>query len=167
MRSFKIEDTKSFMSALLLHDAFYGFELAEGEIVTFISCRIDGRYRREYFDDTSSAEAENLLSAGLFTPWKLMQPHVYGMVRGRHTPLKLHLVLRLSDRQSSDFISSFSIDPEALSGLYLNILYDHSSVSLTSGISLKIFTTDKAAEHAWDDRVEMLLRDTKLPFSLL
>ena len=167
MRSYKIEDVKSFMSALLLHDAFDGFDVVEGDIVTFISTHIDGRFHKEYFDTADAGDDPENPSAPLYASWKQIQPHVYDMVRGKHTPLKIRLVLRLSDKNSSGFISSFSIDPDMLAGLFLNILYENGTVTLTSGISLRIFTTDKSAEHSWDDTAQELLQGAGLPFTSL
>ena len=38
--------------------------------------------------------------------------------------------------------------------LFLNVVYEHETLSVTTGTSLKIFTLDKTLEQVWDDTVK-------------
>ena len=180
MQALQIQDTRSFMSALLLKDAFCRFDVAEAQIVTFASFQIDGQYHKGYLSDEEEGQLffsdsedepgnseETAAGKTRFIPWQMLQPHVHDLIRGKHTPLKIRLVLRLKDAEAAAFLAPFHISENDLGGLYLNILYENSTVTCTSGLSLKIFTTDRTEQHAWDEYIQKLLHDASLPYTNL
>ena len=46
--------------------------------------------------------------------------------------------------------------------MYLNLNYDGTRLTCTTGISLKLFTMDKTLEKAWDDAAQKKLLELEL-----
>ena len=154
------------MQKLLTSELFDAFETTEGSLTTFASFHVDGAFRSEYFDSSS----EETLSDHVHTPWKLLRPFFYELIRGKYPPLKFRLIFRYPDHLMKDlpFLSStldIPLSYEDVNGLYLTITYEQKKVRLITGCSLKVFTLDKKTEHGWDDYICSLLRRIQIPFS--
>jgi predicted fused transcriptional regulator/phosphomethylpyrimidine kinase len=61
--------------------------------------------------------------------------------------------------------SSFTEDD--ISGVFLNIRYQNQLLSLTTGISYKIFSVDKTLDAEWDRLVKQFLKQHEISFSEL
>ena len=158
MRSYQIQDIKDFMKKLLIGETFDGFLLSEASIMTYATFRIDGGFHPEYL---SSAEAELLTAeqAG-FTLWKRVRPFFFDLTKGKNTPLGFHIVFRLAPHNVERLIaqSGLSVRAEDVDGLFLNIRFDGTALSCTSGTSLRVFSPDRSLEHAWDEMLERFFR---------
>lgn len=165
MRSYQIQDIRDFMKKLLMQDTFDTFLLSEASITTYASFHIDGKFHPEYL---STAESEQLDAekAG-FALWRRVRPFFFELTRGKNTPLNFRIVFRLAPYNIERLIrqTGVSLGAGDVDGLFLNILYDGSSLNCVSGVSLKIFSLDKSLEHAWDDMLEKFFRQKGVPFS--
>lgn len=154
LRSYQIQDIKDFMKKLLIGGAFDAFLLAEASITTYATFQIDGTFHPDYL---SSAEAE-LLEAEQsgYTLWQRVRPFFFELTRGKNTPLRFRIVLRLAPANVGRLIAQtgVSVRAEDVGGLFLNIHFDGTALTCTSGASLRIFTLDKTLEHAWDKALE-------------
>lgn len=158
MRSYQIQGIKDFMQKLLIAETFDGFLLSEASITTYATFQIDGSFHPEYL---SSAEAE-LLSAEQagFALWRRVRPFFFDLTKGKNTPLRFRIVFRLAPHNVERLVaqSGVSLRPEDVDGLFLNIRFDGSALACTSGASLRVFSLDKALEHAWDEMLERFFR---------
>ena len=160
MRSFTILETRPFMSMLFAGALFHDFEVVEADIVTFAAIHVDGTFYPEYYDqEDTSQEEQPAESQKRFIPWSRLQPYAFELIRGKHTPVRLKLVLRLPDILTEQFLqqSSLPFSPADIAGLYLNITYDREHVVCISGLSTRLFTMDQSLTYAWDEKVRDLL----------
>lgn len=164
MRSYAIQDIRSFMKKLLIGDTFDTFLLSEASITTFATFHLDGTFHPDFF---STGEAEQITTEQCgYTLWKRVRPFFFELNKGKNTPLSFHIVFRLAPHNVSQLIrqSGISLQEEDVDGLFLNIRYDGSSVTCISGTSLRIFSLDKTLERAWDDMLEKFFRQKEIPF---
>jgi len=166
MRSFQIENIKTFMEQLLLRDAFDGFELVSASVTTFAAFTIDGRRQKNYSayatagtgsgsgrsagsnEDPGTPAAAGAPSVS-FVPWPMIRPAILGLIRGHVRPENMKLVLKLSP----DSPAAASVDPAHQADLFLNILYDGTHLECRSGLSLAVFTLDRSLTEAWDSHI--------------
>lgn len=158
MRSYQIQDIKDFMRKLLITETFDGFLLSEASITTYATFQIDGSFHPEYL---SSAEAEllNAEQSG-FALWRRVRPFFFDLTKGKNTPLRFRIVFRLAPHNVERLIEQAGVlvRAEDVDGLFLNIHFDGTALSCTSGASLRIFSLDKSLEHAWDEMLERFFR---------
>lgn len=145
MIALKITDTKDFMTKLLAADTFDTFLFSEGTVTTFTTFAMDGTWHPEFFGEKEHTPLT----------WKLMRPVIYSLVRGKHTPIQMRIVLKLADYNVESLLrqSGLSLASEQVDGLFLNLNYGKDEVSVTTGTSLKIFTLDRSLDRIWDDMV--------------
>ncbi len=164
MRSYQIQDIKDFMKKLLIGEAFDAFLLAEASITTYATFRIDGSFHPEYL---GSAEAE-LLEAEQsgYALWRRVRPFFFELTKGKNPPLSFRIVLRLAPVNVAQLIarSGVSVRAEDVDGLFLNVHFDGTTLTCVSGTSLRVFTLDKALEHAWDEALERFFRKEGISF---
>ena len=165
MIALQIQDIKSFMSKLLLSQAFDNFLLVEGTITTYNTFRIDGRLHREFFSDEETAEKS--LQNRKFSLWKEVKPFCLELIRGKRTPLGFQFTFQLSRENTKKLLASSgitSIQAENIAGLLLNIRYDKSALNIITATNLNLFTLDKSLEHAWDDMLKRFLKQQEISF---
>ena len=75
------------------------------------------------------------------------------MIKGSRTPLAMKIVLMLAPHNVERFLEKYNIpmNSDQISGLYLNLRYEHNELSISSGTALTVFTLDKTVEHMWDE----------------
>jgi hypothetical protein len=61
--------------------------------------------------------------------------------------------------------SSFSADD--VTGVFLNIRYQNQMLTLTTGVSYRIFSTDRTLDGEWDRLVKVFLRQHDIAFTEL
>lgn len=47
-------------------------------------------------------------------------------------------------------------------GLFFNVRYDNKKLTLTSGVSMRMFTMDKSLEQFWEQRLEGFLKQAEI-----
>ena len=78
MIALKILDLRRFMSAFLTGDTFDGFQLLEGQITTFCTFQIDGRWQESFFSRDSKdpdSEEEAGEAPVRYTPWSSLKEY--------------------------------------------------------------------------------------------
>jgi hypothetical protein len=152
------------MKKLLIGDTFDTFLLREASITTFAAFQIDGRFHPEYLHD-SEAETAPAEQCGLVL-WKRIRPFFFDLTRGRNTPLSFRIVFRLAPHNVEALLaqSGIAMRTEDVDGLFLNLSFDGSTLTCTSGTSLNVFSLDKTLDHAWDSMLEKFFRQKEIPF---
>ena len=160
MHSIEIQDIRTFMGKLFTTECFDSFLAVEGDVTTFCRFKIDGTRMQDFFDTDPLAES----GADPFVPWGLLRPRFFALIKGKRSPLSLRLTLKLNRKDTIAFLSGshLPLKAEEVSGLLLNIHFSSHSLTITSGISLTVFTLDKSAEHLWDDYVCAFLKKNLL-----
>ena len=87
----------------------------------------------------------------------------------KKTPSKFHFSfqLPLSDTEQLLEQSQSSLTKNDVSGLFLHIRYDGSSLSCITGTSYQIFSLDKTLDHAWDQKIQSFFAQSQIAFDLL
>ena len=76
-----------------------------------------------------------------FSLWKEVKPFCYSVIRGKKAPLSFKIVLQFSPNKTAALLqsSAFSISPELITGLYLNLQYKNKTLLCITGTSMKTF----------------------------
>ena len=160
MRAFQILDVKPFMAKLLIQNMFDPFLLSEFTMNTFTKFQINGKLNQDFF---SSDELE-AMNRRAYVKWQEVKPFAYSIVKGNKTPLSFHITLMLSQEQKASVVknSGVAIRLEDISGLYLHIKYENSTLFIITGLGLTTFTLDKSLETAWGEQVANFLRKNEI-----
>lgn len=145
MLALTIEDTKKFMSSLLIENLFDDYVLVHAQIKTSVTFEIDGRCNRAFFD-TEELQAKNCE----FEKWANIKPVVMNMIKGRRLPVRMHISLKAS----GDDNISYGI----------NILYENASLKLVTNTMSSGFTLNRPDGSEWDRTVCGLLSDNAIPY---
>jgi len=144
MLALHILDQNKLMTELLKAETFDGFSLLDGQVTTFCSFQIDGRWQTDFFDE----EEERT-----FAPWSLVRPHVLALIKGRRAPKAFRFVLRFSEADTEALLAGTGHGPEEVFSLSLSLRFDGRVLALTTGTSLKSFTRERTIETLWDEYV--------------
>ena len=146
MRSFEIDNHKNFMNALLISDEYDMFLLKEAVIKTGNTITIDGFENKEFYGNDK--DLQELESPYNYAPWQKMRPLIASLIKGKHTPLSMHIVLYLNPELAHNILAENS---RVVDYLILNIRYGEGKLNLTTGVAYKEFTLDKEADNLWDE----------------
>lgn len=187
MIALKILDVKKFMAALLTGPMFGRYLLAEARITTFCTWIIDGRRESAFYGEASDTDSpgdkaaaglpsgsagirQALSSSGAsgqhaaqpvpYIRWDEARASCFSVIRGKRAPLSFRFVLYYPPENTEAFLRrrSLCLDPSVIAGLCLNIRFDSSGLILTTGTSLKTFSTDRSIDREWDDYAASSLR---------
>lgn len=158
MLAITIDQIGTFMKKLLLSEDFDNFLTAEASITTFATFSIDGEIHPDFYDTEEANKIKE--NRQRLICWREIRPFCFSVFRGKRLPLSFHFVFQLPGRQAEQLLNQagIPISPADLYGLYLNLNYRNGTLSLTSGTSLRVFTVDRALEHAWDDAILAFLK---------
>lgn len=156
MISIPIMDIKNFMLHLLSRETFDRFYAVEASVKKNISYHIDGHLHHDFFDTEDGHD-----KAQQYCFWKEIRPHMFNIIRGKRIPLGCKIVLALPEASVRFLLaqSQGSFREEDIEGVYLNVLYDPESLTLTTGVSYRTFSLDKTFEHNVDDHLQKFLKD--------
>ena len=157
MLALKLTDNKDFMNKFLRSDIFDHFLLQEGSIVTASTYVIDGRITENFY---SSEEMEELgISGYAFLPFSMQRNHLFDLIKGKRTPASFQFVLMLSPENLAKTLQSIHspFTESDISSVCLNIRFQNGMLTLTTGISYRIFSPDKYLDHEWDRLVRQFL----------
>lgn len=162
MKALKIVEVKSFMAKLLIQDMFDQFLMSDFTMNTFARFQVAGKINLEYFNSEEKEELEGRM----YVKWKEIKPFAYSVVKGNKTPLSFHISLMLSQEGVGKVIehAGIRINPEEVSGLYIHIKFENSTLYIITGLGLKTFTMDKTLENVWDDQVKAFLKKNEIAF---
>ncbi len=164
MISLPIDRVRQFMNHLLLKQTFDSYYVSEASITTFTTFNIDGRFHPEFYtDDISDEELDNISDEDEVT-WNSIRPICLNLIKGKRLPVVFRIVLRLSSDEALKLLeqSGAGLLPDDIYGLYLNIQYKSDQLTVTTGVSLRVFTMDKSLEDLWDETVQRFLMKAEL-----
>ena len=162
MIALQIEHIREFMNALLLKTDFDSFRVSEATITTFTTFSIDGILHPEFYDedkiDSPDFDAESQIS------WESIRPFCLSIFRGKRLPLAFHFILQFPKERIPGFLRTYGLaaKPEDIFGLFLNIQYRSEALTVTTGSSLRVFSTDRTLDQAWDQAVRTFLQKADL-----
>lgn len=162
MIALKVEDLRNFTTQLFVGELFDSWLLREAVITTFNVFTIDGRIRPGYFTQQEIEEKK----IGALSPWRMVRPVCYSLIRGKRLPESFRITLQLSSDGVGHFLQSVQPDfkAEQVGGLYLNVRYEEQILRCVTGVSLNVFTLDRRIEQGWDGEVKRFLRESKIAY---
>ena len=178
MLALALTNKKDFMNKFLKTEIFDHFLLQEGIVVSFASYVIDGTITKGFYTDT---EAEELgIKTFHFLPFSMLRPRIFDLIKGKKAPSSFKFVLMLSpenQKRTMERIGS-SYTPADISAwsrcsclcrcsLCRSIKFQNQMLTLTTGISYRIFSTDKTLEPEWDKFVRQFLSQHDISFEVL
>ena len=149
MKQLQITSMKQFMNHLLVADTFEPFLLEEAVIGTACTYHIDGHVNQEFYSgDEDSLEKD----AYEFRPWSKIKGLCFDLIKGRRTPLFFRFVLHLMPDKAAVLLEKESCDipSDQVKALVLNIRYDGTKATLTTGTALHTFHLSKMPDAIWD-----------------
>ena len=157
MISQEITDIRHFMHQLLSEASFDRFLLCQARITMGISWQIDGNIHPGFYDSDDIPSEEYVL-------WKEVRPQVYSILRGNRLPLSMKIVLALPARSARQLMTRAGETDDAgrIPGMYLNILYQPSGLTLTTGMARNVFSLDRRPEEVFDDAIRSFLKKHSL-----
>lgn len=167
MIALELTDIKSFMNKLLTTNTFDNFLLQEAVIQGNASFVIDGHLQKGFY---SEEELETLhLTKDNILPFSMLKTNCYDLIKGKKTPSSFKFVFLLSHDNLENTLRSLSSSYtiQDLSGVFMNIKYQNQLLTLTTGISYRIFSTDKSLEQEWDRLVMKFLRQHEISYEEL
>lgn len=160
MRILSMDNTKSFMSHLLIKNTFHLFLLEEAKIVTFRAVTIDGHIQKAFYSKDEWEDRKAREERTDFITWESAKPFCFDLIKGKKLPLRFQITLLLPKEKIPDFLEKreVSMQPEVINGLYFNIKFEDNALTLSTATSLSVFTLDPALEDAWAAEVTELLK---------
>lgn len=159
-----LTDIKDFMNKLLRTEIFDHFLLQESTITQNVTYTINGQIKKEFY---SKEELEELhLTDYRFLPFSMLRANCFDLIKGKKTPLSFRFVFLLSPENMEKTIRSIdsTYTPSDVTGMYVNLKYQSQQLTLTTGISYRIFSTDKTLETEWDNMIMKFLKQHQIPF---
>ena len=158
MLALKITDIKDFTTKLLIGETFDAFWLSEATVTTYVTYNIEGNLHNDFFDtETLDSLKENERTYAL---WKEIKPFCFQIMKGKKTPLSFRISFLLSKNNMRRLLqqSGLNLSIDDIYSLMLHFHYDGTSLTCTTGTSLRIFTLDKTLDRVWDDMVLQFFR---------
>lgn len=151
MKSFDIEDIKSFMNELFQNEKYDSFYLYEIRLKTNLDYYISGKLNKDFYEEDDKPEAMYD-----YIVWADIKHTVYELIKGKRLPVSFKAVLMFNRENITRLIemNNLPIRPEDVNNLSINIYFENSRLTVTAGSSVRVFTMDKTLEHLWDDTIE-------------
>lgn len=167
MIALDISGIKDFMHKLLCTETFDHFLLKEATIQTGITWNLEGELNNDFY---STEELDELGLTGLsFLPFGQMRAQCFHLIKGKRTPSYFKFVFLLSPENLSRTLAQThsTFTPEDITGMFINLKFQHGKLLLTTGISYRIFSVDKSLEQEWDSLVKRFLANHEISFEEL
>lgn len=150
MEIFSIDEKTEYLKELFEKEIYDSFYLYEARVKTKLDYYVNGRLNREYFDTEEQADLPE------YVEWKDIKQIVYSYIKGKRLPIGFKIILMFNRENITRLLemNNLPVKTEDVSALFMNVVYEHEALSVTTGTSLKIFTMDKTLEHVWDDTVK-------------
>lgn len=152
MQAFSIENTKNFMSKLLIGDVFDDFLLEEASIKTYNIFNIDGRIIPEFYDDYEFGYE--------FSLWKDIKPICFELIKGKQTPVSFHFILQLKPEEINKIMlkAGSALSTNEIKSFTINIKFSAGEITIISATSMHSFIPDKSPDQIFDKYVEDFLK---------
>lgn len=167
MQALELTDIKDFMNKFLRSEIFDHFLLQEGVIHSAASYVIDGRVNKGFYSENELEELS--LKDCSFLPYAMLRGNFFDLIKGKKTPSSFKFVLLLSPENLRRTLTSTgsSFSENDITGVFINIRYQNQLLTLTTGISYNIFSTDKTLDTEWDRLVRQFLKQHEIAFEEL
>lgn len=144
-----ISDVKDFMNQLLVKDTFDSLLLCEASLRMATTLSISGKLNMDFFD----TEERETMTETTYASWSMIRPLFFQAVKGNKTPSAFKLVFMLPKYNQDALVmkNNLPVASDDIAGVYFNIFYEQNTLHITSGTSMRIFTTDKRIDQIWDD----------------
>ena len=118
-------------------------------------------------DSSNLSSGANSVPTVRYTPWRLLRPFFLSVIRGKHTPLSLQFIFRLSEERMQSVITKEGLSgaAETISGMMVNLSFDGTAFLLTTGVSHKTFSMDRSAERALDAYILQFFENAEIELS--
>ncbi len=148
MEIFEIEEKADYMKDLF-GSRFDSFYLYEARVKTKLDYYVSGKQNKEYFDTDEQAQISEYIE------WKDIKQTIYDYIKGTRLPVSFKIILMFNTENIERLLemNNLPVRAEDVSALFLNVAYEHETLTATTGTSLKIFTLDKTLEQVWDQTV--------------
>lgn len=167
MIALSLTDLKGFMNTLLKTDTFDHFLLQEAVITGAVTYVIDGHITKDFY---TSAELEELQIANYpALPFSMLRGNCFDLIKGKKAPVSFRFVFELSPenlRRTLESVHS-SYTASDLAGFFLNLKFQNQLLTLTTGISYRIFSADRSLDAEWDKLVKRFLAQHQISFEEL
>lgn len=167
MIALNILEIKDFMNKLLCTETFDNFLLKEAAIQSSVTWSLDGEFNSSFY---SAEELEERNLSGLsFLPFGQLRSQCFDLIKGKRTPSYFKFVFLLSPANLARTLTQThsSYTPEDITGMFLNLKFQHGKLLLTTGISYRIFSVDKSLEQEWDSLIKRFLKNHGISFEEL
>lgn len=167
MIALNLIDVKDFMHKLLCTEIFDHFLLRETTICGSCTWNMDGSIHTDFFS------AEELEEQGLtelsYVPFGQVRPQCFQLIKGRRVPSYFKFVFLLSPTNLTRTLAKThsSFLPDDITGMFINLKFQHGKLLLTTGISYRIFSVDKSLEQEWDSLIQRFLKNHEIIFEEL
>ena len=164
MLALQLPEVRIFMNKLLCTDCFDHFLLQEATIQNSISCHIEGTFHPDFYSDE---ELETMHLKGLsFIPYGHVRTQCFDLIKGKRTPTFFKFVLLLSPENLERTLkqTGSSLSSADVSAVFINLKFQNNELLLTTGISYRIFTTDKTLDYEWDRLIKRFLKNHEIAF---
>ena len=128
---------------------------------------IDGHIHPDFYTSEEMEELE--ITDCDFLPYALLRGNCFDLIKGKKTPSSFKFVLLLSPKNLERTLSSIqsSFTGNDITGVFLNIRFQKQQLTLTTGISYRIFSVDKTLDNEWDRLVKQFLKQHEIAFEEL
>lgn len=160
----KCTNTRDFMNQFLMKETFDSFLLMEAVVTVANVYTIDGRLQKSFFTKEDWEDQE--ICPYEFSQWKDMRQMVFQMIKGKHTPVAMKLVLMLKPEMAEKILKSDenTAGEQMVKGLVCSVKYESGSISITTGVSYEGFSMDKTPENVWDKAMMNFLLKAEIGF---
>ena len=164
MIALELTDIKDFMNKLLKAEVFDHFLLQEAVITGSAAITINGQITKGFFNEEELSQQH--LEGLMFHPFCMLKKTCFDIIKGKKTPSSFRFVFLLSPENQKKTIQSIgsSFKDEDVTGMFINIRYQNQLLSLTTGISYKVFSIDKTLENQWDKMVMKFLSQNEITY---
>ncbi len=138
-----IEDISGLIKGLIYAPFFDGLEMVRLELTTAVARTVDGRIRRDFYDDASEVKGD-------YIRWSEEKGNFVRAIRGSILPLSFRIIFRCPE----DFAKTLIKDAAAEVSLFLNVVYERKGCYVTTGTAQNIFPKDRDSEELWDHFVQ-------------
>ena len=167
MIALQLTDVKTFMNQLLCSELFDRFLLSEASITKDATFTVNGHINPAFYS-AEELETEGLTGLDIL-PYSRLRPVCYQLIRGKHTPVSIKFVLTLSPENMKHTLarSDSSFTDNDVKGIFINLAFQNGRLTLTTGISYILFSTDRTLDHEWDGLIKKFLAKNSVSYEEL